>query len=256
MQAEHPLVGGFVNSVVRVGNEVRRSTGPWTPAIHALLGHLEAVGFDEAPRVLGIDEKSRERLTFIDGTSIGWSDWPKVMISSEGLAKLGHLLGHYHEAVRSFKPLEDAVWRNPLAPKSGELIRHGDFSPFNAIWRNDDLVGIVDWDFAQPGDAISDLAYLAWYAVPLMDDHRLVEFGLQVVDRVDRFRSLCAAYGVHEPAAVAAEAVRIIKLEALQTVELAGRGIHPWVRFAADGNPKKLQEEAGWIENWRAAVAL
>ncbi|GLY80483.1 hypothetical protein Airi01_087500 [Actinoallomurus iriomotensis] len=30
--------------VVRLGDTVRRPTHPWTPAVHALLGHLEQVG--------------------------------------------------------------------------------------------------------------------------------------------------------------------------------------------------------------------
>ena len=45
---EVPLTGGNITPVVRVGATVRRATGPWTPAVHALLRHLEAV----ASRVL------------------------------------------------------------------------------------------------------------------------------------------------------------------------------------------------------------
>ncbi len=60
-EIEIPLPGGTVNEVVvRVGNTVRRSTGPWTPAVHALLRHLESVGFEYSPRVLGFDAKGRE----------------------------------------------------------------------------------------------------------------------------------------------------------------------------------------------------
>ncbi len=47
---EELLAGGFVNAVVLVGSTVHRSTGPWTPAVQALLRHLEAVGFRESPR--------------------------------------------------------------------------------------------------------------------------------------------------------------------------------------------------------------
>ena len=47
---------------MRVGDTVRRPTGPWTPAIHALLRHLEHRGFDGAPRLHGIDEQGREIL--------------------------------------------------------------------------------------------------------------------------------------------------------------------------------------------------
>jgi hypothetical protein len=63
---EEPLSGN-VSAVARVGDTVGRSTGPWTPAVHALLRHLEHAGFDGALRVLGIDERGREVLTYVPG---------------------------------------------------------------------------------------------------------------------------------------------------------------------------------------------
>src|SRR5215468_7111624 len=63
------LSGGGRTAVHRRGDIVVRDTGPWTPAVHALLRHLEAVGFAAAPRLVGdgIDEDGRELLTFIEG---------------------------------------------------------------------------------------------------------------------------------------------------------------------------------------------
>jgi hypothetical protein len=56
-EPEVPLAGGNVSAgVVRVGDTVRRPTGPWSPAVHALLVHLHEVGFDGAPRSMGFDE--------------------------------------------------------------------------------------------------------------------------------------------------------------------------------------------------------
>ena len=67
-----PLEGGNVSSgVERVGDTVRRPAGVWTPAVHALLHHLHTVGFQGAPRPLGLDEQGREVLTFIPGT-VAW----------------------------------------------------------------------------------------------------------------------------------------------------------------------------------------
>jgi hypothetical protein len=54
--SETVLEGGDVNVVVRVGDTVRRPTGEWSPAVHALLRHYEAVGFDGALRFVGIDD--------------------------------------------------------------------------------------------------------------------------------------------------------------------------------------------------------
>ena len=39
--------------VVRHDDTILRAVQPWTPTIHALLRHLEAVGFTGAPRVVG-----------------------------------------------------------------------------------------------------------------------------------------------------------------------------------------------------------
>lgn len=255
--AEEPLTGGFVNKVIRVGSTVRRSSGPWTPAVHALLRHLEAVGFAESPRVLGMDEQNREVLTFIEGTaSLRWSGCPDFMLEGDGIDQLGDLLRRYHQAARGFQPPDGAHWRIQVAPHEAELVRHGDFSPANTIWRDNKLVGLIDWDFAQPGKAISDLAYLAWYAVPLVDDDRARGCGFtDGVDRAGRLRALCSTYGGHSPSQVVEEAVRIIDLERVQMAELAKRGVQPWVDFVTHGNLEAFAAEAAWIrENARLLI--
>lgn len=94
--AQESLAGaGKGREVWRVGDTVRRSVGPWTPAVHTLLRHLESVGFDGAPRVLGIDDQGREILTFIPGEE-GWNNpW-----SDEALIQAAQLIRRYHDAVR------------------------------------------------------------------------------------------------------------------------------------------------------------
>ncbi|WP_131764830.1 hypothetical protein [Candidatus Protofrankia californiensis] len=49
--------------------------GHESSAIHTLLRHLATVGFDGAPRVLGIDEHGREILTYLDGDTVA-TPWP------------------------------------------------------------------------------------------------------------------------------------------------------------------------------------
>ena len=67
---EQPLSGGNTNSgVVRIGATVRRGQTAASPAVHQLLRHLEAKGFDGSPRFLGIDAEGREILSFIAGTT-------------------------------------------------------------------------------------------------------------------------------------------------------------------------------------------
>lgn len=59
-QQEEVLSGGNVNQVVRIGETVRRHVKP-NPYVVELLLHLEKVGYDHAPRFLGIDEQGEKR---------------------------------------------------------------------------------------------------------------------------------------------------------------------------------------------------
>src|SRR5512141_2994815 len=113
------LPGGNVGAVVRVGDTVRRPTGPWTPAVHELLRHLERVGFAYSPRVLGVDEHGREILTYIEGETAVTHPWPEWAWADPTLVDVAAILREYHDAVADFRPRDDRIWRfgaGPLAP--------------------------------------------------------------------------------------------------------------------------------------------
>ena len=109
-EPEQPLRGGGTAPASRVGTTVRRQTGPWTPAVHALLRYLEDVGFDGAPRVHGIDEQGREVLTFIGGED-GHHARKAALHDDRTLAEVGRMIRRYHDAVAGFVPPVDAAWR-------------------------------------------------------------------------------------------------------------------------------------------------
>jgi len=84
------LTGGNMSSVQRIGDTVRRETGPWSPAVHALLRFLQDVGFAGAPRFLGIDGQGREILSFIDGDVPSGAD--PAVVTDRALGDIGRLL--------------------------------------------------------------------------------------------------------------------------------------------------------------------
>src|SRR5262249_61601898 len=102
---EQALPGGKLSEgVVRLGARVHRPTGPWTPAVHALLRHLEAAGFDGAPRVFGYDERGREILEFLDG-AVPWPGAHHSLLGGEdAVRRVGQLLRSFHDAVSGFRP--------------------------------------------------------------------------------------------------------------------------------------------------------
>nr|BAI70386.1 aminoglycoside phosphotransferase [Streptomyces lavendulae subsp. lavendulae] len=246
---------GSVTTVRRVGETIRRPAGVWTPAVHALLAHLEAAGFTRAPRALGTDGGD-EAVSLLHGEP-AFSPWPPVLRSAAGVGELGTWLREYHAAVRGFRPPAGARWRGqeePWAP--GMIIRHGDLGPWNSIWNGDRLAGFIDWDFASPGHALDDLAQLAWYAVPLrpVEQQRRA---LEVVAGDDVLRGrldvLCAAYGAR-PADVLDALDGLQAREAERIERLGGQGEEPWAAFLARGDVAEMRAERSWLRARRAAL--
>jgi hypothetical protein len=119
-EREELLIGGNISAVSKVGGTVRRGTGPWTPAVHALLRHLERVGFDGAPRVLGMDEWGREILSYIPGEVPD-----RAIVTEEVLAEVGSLLS-YHEAARGFELPAGISWHHSELPGASTVVCHND----------------------------------------------------------------------------------------------------------------------------------
>jgi len=195
---ERPLAGGNLNRVVRVGDTVRRATGDWTPAVHALLDHLRARGFERCPRVHGIDEQGREILGYLPGETVGAArPWPAWSRSERALVEIGRWLADYHRAVADFVQPAATVWRLTAARAApGEIICHNDVAPYNVSWA-DGIVGVFDWDVAGPGRAELDVAFAAWNFVPLHSEPTCRALGWRVSpDRAGRLGRLLDAYGL------------------------------------------------------------
>jgi tRNA A-37 threonylcarbamoyl transferase component Bud32 len=175
---EIPLGGGAMTTgVVRIGDTVRR---PRRSGVRDVLQQLERAGFDAAPRWLGVDEQGREILSWIEGETftdrsrmhpyIG--DPPKrVVFAVEQLEAALRLLRRYHDA---FGP---------------DLMCHGDFGPWNLVWRSGAPVAIIDFDNVHAGERADDVAY----ALRMFVGYGLAE--LEPVELVARTSAALAAYG-------------------------------------------------------------
>lgn len=252
---EQRLPGGNAGGAVLVEGTVRRPTGPWTPAVHALLRHLAAHDFPAAPRVLGVDEQGREMLTFLPGATIGFArPWPAWVHSDEELVQVGTWLCRYHDAVADFVPPAGARWRTSLRPwRPGDVVGHNDAAPYNAVWEpttaghdvshadvdgsNGRLVGFIDWDFAAPCPPLWDLAFVVFSWVPLhARDVVTAEGFTRFADRPRRLRLLLDAYGYTGTVHTVLDAVRArIHEHARGLRELAAAGDPLFTRLVDDG---------------------
>jgi hypothetical protein len=167
--AEEQLDGGNTGGAVRVGDTVRRTAGPWTPAVHALLAHLAGHGFTAAPRPLGFDAQGREVLSFLEGEAVGRRrPRPAWVYAGDTLSQAARWMRGYHRAVADFVPPDGAVWRSGGTWSPGQIIAHNDAATYNAAWHQGRLTGFFDWDFAGPASPEWDLAFAAFSWVPLL----------------------------------------------------------------------------------------
>ena len=162
------LPGGIANrgKVVRIGDSVHRPQRTTSPATHALLRHLETVGFAGAPRFLGVDAQNREILSYLPGTP-ALPPYPDWALSEDALISVATLLRAYHHAVASFDPAGYEWPTSPPQPFTGELVSHNDPNLDNIIFRDGRAVALIDFDLASPGSRIWDVACAARLWAPL-----------------------------------------------------------------------------------------
>ena len=242
--SEVALTGGTMTvGVVRVGDTVRRPVGRWTPAVHSLLRYLEEVGFEGAPRVLGIDEKGREVLTYLP------SD-PEPNWSDEALAAVGRLVRQLQEALADFVPPAGAVWRHtPLGQRApSPHVAHGDVCPVNTAYAGGVPYGFFDWDLAGPAAADFDVVSAAIGFTAIRPDPYWPRPGCpQPPDRITRLRIFCDAYGVEDRLAMLDSIEAFLRAELRDTLEFGRRGISPFRTFLARGEDHFRRLELDWL---------
>jgi hypothetical protein len=207
------LAGGNVGRVWRVGDTVRRETGPWSPAVHRLLLHL--AGMAEVPRFHGIDEHGREVLDYLPGRVV---DVDQEVLSDAQLVAAGAWARRLHEATSSFA--DPGPWRFE-APPGADLIGHNDIAPYNLCFDGDTLVGVFDWDLAGPTTALFELGFIAWNCVPL---YRRADVEDADSWAAARLRLLAGAYGGIDASEVLIATVGRIEhsITSMQTAAAAG----------------------------------
>jgi hypothetical protein len=150
-EPEVQLVGGIANAghVVRVGDTVRRPQRSWSGATHALLRHLEAVGFEGAPRFLGADSQGREVLSYIPGTAVV-EPYPDWALTDEALVSVAELLRAYHDAASTFDASPHSWPPSPPEGFVGDIVTHNDINLDNVVFRDGRAVALIDFDLAGP----------------------------------------------------------------------------------------------------------
>ncbi|WP_253766263.1 phosphotransferase [Goodfellowiella coeruleoviolacea] len=238
---ETPLPGGFVTEVVRVGDTVRRVPSARADFVHELLRLLEQRGWPGAPRLLGVDERGREVLTFLAGW-VPWRAAHRARIRSAGaLVRVAELLREFHDLTEGTALAGDR-----------EVVCHNDLSPKNTVYRELPQgplpVAFIDWDLAAPGERVQDVAHLCW---------QYLDLGPSWVDAGQagrRLRLLCDAYRLDERADVV-DTVLWWQDRCWRGIESAAdAGETAMIRLRDSGTCARIRGAYHWVRQHRSTL--
>jgi hypothetical protein len=252
---EEQLTGGNVSSEYRSKDTVRRELKPESSKVQALLKHLEKKSYPYAPAFLGIDEKGREILSYIEGEA-GNYPLKDYMWSDDVLKEIAKMLRLYHDAVSDFQMDED--WE-PIdnTPLPYEVICHNDFAIYNIIFHHEKPVGIIDFDVAGPGPRLYDIAYTLYTCVPLSRLHHS-ETGKPVVYKPEkdagrikrRIQLFLESYGMDFEEDVVDMVT--LRLEGLcKTIKRkAGEGDAAFQKMIGEGHVEHYEKDIGFVREY------
>ena len=174
---------------------------------------------------------------------------PPALLLERGIRALGQFIRRFHDAAATFVPAEDAVYRiGARALGSGEIVCHGDLGYFNMVWQGDEIVGLIDWDLAEPASPLRDLALAAMTSVPMHGDETASRSGFPLpIDRKGRLAAFCAGYGEITPTEVIEAATEMLAEESERLQRFGAEGREPWATFLERGQLKMFELVAFWI---------
>lgn len=244
--SEYPLRGGSVSTVVRAGDTVRRPPG--RRFVRELLGFFERSGWGGAPRFLGVDERGREILTFVDGY-VPWQERGVLDVpgglgvtAEASLVRVAELVREFHDLTAGTSLAGDA-----------EVVCHNDLAPNNTVYSCDGAalrpVAFIDWDLAAPGRRIHDVAHVCWQYLGLGP-------GAAVGPGARGIRLICDAYRLDGRD----EIVDVI----MWWQDRCWRGIQggaeagdpAMVRLRDDGAVREVRAAFGWVAAHRSELEV
>jgi len=218
-----PLRGGGSNTVERFGKIIRRKVGYWSPRVHEFLKFIARQGFANAPDPVGLDGEANEILSYIPG-EVGNYPLSEQVSSEPALVSAAKLLRHLHDVSVLFVPDRAGGWMFP-AREPQEVICHGDFAPYNCVFKDGQAVGVIDFDTAHPGPRRWDLAYAIYRFAPMSSPANPDAFG-NLAEQLHRARLFCDTYGLqnHERIALPASVIQRLRtmIDFMRSQALAG----------------------------------
>lgn len=188
------LRGGREGKIFRDGCLVYRPHKPWSDEVQKYLSFLHSKDVTCVPYPHGLSSEGHEIVSYIEGEV---SNYPLTAQFScdEALVSAAKTLRKIHDASSDYKALtESHRWmfqeQSPI-----EVMCHGDFAPYNVVMKNQDVVGVIDFDTIHPGPRVWDIAYAVYRWAPLKRPSNPDSFGT-IETQAKRVKLFCESYGM------------------------------------------------------------
>lgn len=248
MTTPEPLSGGMMNAPTRVGDAVRRVATESTPTIHALLRHVRSRGVLWIPEPLGVDG-AHEVLGYLPGDVP--HDMPSWIWNESTLRDVASRMREWHDATEGFA-FESPRWSSETGT-SPDVICHNDFAPYNCVFQERRMTGLIDFDLCAPGSRLWDMAYTAYRYVPAMPPEALHEHDETSPFPLDEIRHRLGVF--LDAYAAGTPALRFSESDLLASVRTRLLAIAAWTADYAERvgnetlrrNARMYASHAAWI---------
>ncbi|MGZ8738080.1 MAG: phosphotransferase [Nocardioides sp.] len=246
-------VNAEIRAVAVNGEVVTRPAAATSATVHHYLRHLRSKGLDCVPEPLDVRD-GVETLAFIAGAD-GGDGWYHQH-TDRGLASAARLLRAIHDAGQDWEPPEHAAFGAPAVPGTDLVLCHGDPGPWNFIWREQEAVALIDWDFLHPAPRLDDVAYaLQWFA-PMRSDELALEWHHfpEVPDRRHRVRVFVDNYGDLPAFDVVDTVTARMQASSDLVRSLAAQGQEPQHTWVMEGALDQDAIAIAWVHEHRAVL--
>jgi GNAT superfamily N-acetyltransferase len=242
------LEGGNMGEVRRVGDEVVKPAGPWTPQVHTAMHRLRDDGVELVPRPLGIDAAGNEHVRFVEGTVPDYP-FPDWVWSDDLLVAVASQVRQLHDVAVTVDVPATGWRRGELWPPT--LFCHSDLTPYNTVFVGEPkaprAVAFIDWDFAVVGPREWDLGYLAYRWVSLTPPSNRDGLPIAPAEQRRRLQLLCDAYGDVAPSDVVAWALKRLHDMVGYAHRQAAHGRAEFQATVKAGHPALYLSDARWL---------